>query len=86
MATKLNEQEIEALKGFQQKTQGVVLDLGKIELQIKDLNEVKKQVLSIMDEISKEQTEFFKEIEASYGKGQINIETYEFIPNEESAN
>ena len=37
MATKLNEQEIEAIKGFQQKTQNVIMDLGKIELQLSDL-------------------------------------------------
>ena len=82
MATKLTEQEIEAIKGFQQKTQNVIMDLGKIELQMADLESVKAQVKDVMKEVSKEQTEFFKNIEATYGKGQINLETYEHIADE----
>jgi len=82
MATKLTEQEIEAIKGFQQKTQNVIMDLGKIELQMADLESVKAQVKDVMKEVSKEQTEFFKKIEETYGKGQINLETYEHIATE----
>ena len=82
MATKLTEQEIEAIKGFQQKTQNVIMDLGKIELQLSDLESVKTQVMDVMKEVSKEQTEFFKKIEETYGKGQINLETYEHIADE----
>ena len=82
MATKLNEQEIEAIKSFQQKTQNVIMDLGKIELQLSDLESVKTQVMDVMKEVSKEQTEFFKKIEDTYGKGQINLETYEHIATE----
>jgi hypothetical protein len=82
MATKLNEQEIEAIKGFQQKTQNVIMDLGKIELQLSDLESVKVQVMDVMKEVSKEQSEFFKKIEDTYGKGQINLETYEHIATE----
>lgn len=80
MATQLTESEIQTLKEFQQKTQGVILDLGKIELQLKDLNEVKKQVMSIMDQLVKDQNEFLKQIEETYGKGQIDVENYQFIP------
>lgn len=82
MATKLNQQEIEAIKGFQQKTQNVIMDLGKIELQLSDLESLKVQVMDVMKEVSKEQTEFFKKIEETYGKGQINLETYEHIATE----
>lgn len=82
MNTQLTEQEIEAIKGFQQKTQAVIMDLGKIELQLSDLKSVKVQVMDVMKEVSKEQTEFFKKIEDTYGKGQINLETYEHIATE----
>lgn len=80
MATKLTEQEVETLKSFQQKTQGVIMDLGKIELQLKDLNEVKRQVMEVMDQLIKDQGEFFKSIEETYGKGQIDLEKLEFVP------
>jgi hypothetical protein len=80
MATKLSEQEIETLKAFQQKTQGVILDLGKIELQLKDLTELKRQVMEVMDQLIKEQNEFFRTIEETYGKGQIDLENFAFVP------
>lgn len=82
MATKLNEQEVEAIKGFQQKTQNVIMDLGKIELQMNDLLSVKEKVKEAMAEVVKEQNEFFQSIEANYGKGQINLDTFEHIPAE----
>lgn len=82
MATKLTEQEIEAIKGFQQKTQNVIMDLGKIELQMNDLLSVKEKVKEAMAEVVKEQNEFFQSIEANYGKGQINLDTFEHIPAE----
>jgi transcription-repair coupling factor (superfamily II helicase) len=85
MATKLNEQEIEAIKGFQQKTQNVIMDLGKIELQMNDLLSVKEKVKEAMAEVVKEQNEFFQSIEANYGKGQINLDTFEHIPAEAPA-
>jgi hypothetical protein len=61
------------------------MDLGKIELQLSDLESVKAQVKDVMKEVSKEQTEFFKKIEETYGKGQINLETYEHIADEAPA-
>ena len=82
MATKLTEQEIEAIKGFQQKTQNVIMDLGKIELQMNDLLSVKGKLKEAMAEVVKEQNEFFQSIEANYGKGQINLDTFEHIPAE----
>lgn len=85
MATKLTEQEIEAIKGFQQKTQAVIMDLGKIELQMNDLLSVKEKVKEAMAEVVKEQNEFFQSIEANYGKGQINLDTFEHIPSEAPA-
>ena len=85
MNTQLTEQEIEAIKGFQQKTQAVIMDLGKIELQMNDLLSVKEKVKEAMAEVVKEQNEFFQGIEASYGKGQINLDTFEHIPAEAPA-
>jgi hypothetical protein len=82
MSVRLSEEEIKALQEFQSKTQGVILDLGKIELQLKDLNEVKKQVMAVMEQLVKDQNEFLKQIEETYGKGQIDIENYSFIPSD----
>jgi len=82
MSTKLTETEIKSIKGFQQRTQAVITDLGKIELQMSDLEQLKAQVKEAMSKVIEEQNEFFKGIEESYGKGQINIDTFEFISAE----
>lgn len=82
MSIKLSDTEIESIKGFQQRTQAVITDLGKIELQMSDLEEVKKQVKEAMSKVIQEQNEFFKTIESTYGKGQINLDNFEFIPSE----
>lgn len=84
MVTKLNEQEVEAIKGFQQKTQNVILDLGRIEMQMMDLLDLKEKVKEVMTQVGKEQSEFFQTVESTYGKGQINLETFEHIRSEET--
>jgi hypothetical protein len=81
MSIKLSEQEIEAVKSFQQRTNGVITDLGKIELQMTELESVKVKVKDAMTKIIEEQNEFFKTIESSYGQGQINLDTFEFLPS-----
>lgn len=83
MSIKLTEQEIETIKGFQEKTNAIIADLGRIELQKLDLDSAKEQVLGVKSKMAEEQNEFFKSVEESYGKGQINLDTFEFFPAEE---
>jgi hypothetical protein len=83
MSITLTEQEIEAVKGFQQQTNAIIGDLGRITFQIVDLEELKGRVLEAKVKLAADQNEFFKTIESSYGKGQINLDTFEFIPAEE---
>jgi hypothetical protein len=83
MSITLTEQEIEAVKGFQQQTNAIIGDLGRIAFQIADLEEVKGRVMEAKAKLAADQNEFFKTIESSYGKGQINLDTFEFIPAEE---
>jgi hypothetical protein len=83
MSIKLTEQEIETIKGFQEKTNAIIADLGRIELQKLDLDSAKEQVLGVKSKMAEEQNEFFKSVEESYGKGQINLDTFEFFPTEE---
>jgi hypothetical protein len=80
--TKLTEQEIETIQGFQQQTQNIIMDLGKIEIQLIDLENVKSQVKEALTQVVKAQNEFFKTIEETYGKGQIDLESFTHIPSE----
>jgi hypothetical protein len=84
MSIKLKDQEIEAIKGFQERTNAIISDLGRIALQMSDLEDVKSKVFEAKAKLASEQNEFFKEIEESYGKGQINIDTFEFFASEQS--
>jgi len=83
MSINLTEQEVEAVKGFQQQTNAIIGDLGRIAFQIADLEEVKGRVMEAKAKLAADQNEFFKTIESSYGKGQINLDTFEFFPAEE---
>jgi hypothetical protein len=83
MSIKLTEQEVEAVKGFQQKTNAIIGDLGRITFQISDLEELQEKVLDAKATLAADQNEFFKTIESTYGKGQLNLDTFEFIPTEE---
>jgi hypothetical protein len=83
MSIKLTEQEIETIKGFQQQSNAIISDLGKISFQMAELEEVKGKVLEAKVKMATDQNEFFKGIESSYGKGQLNLETFEFVPAEE---
>jgi hypothetical protein len=83
MSITLTEQEIEAVKGFQQQTNAIIGDLGRITFQIVDLEELKGRVLEAKAKLAADQNEFFKTIESTYGKGQLNLDTFEFIPAEE---
>jgi hypothetical protein len=82
MSIKLTEEEVEAVKGFQQKTNAIIGDLGRISFQISDLEEMKGKVMEAKATLAADQNEFFKTIESTYGKGQLNLDTFEFIPAE----
>jgi hypothetical protein len=84
MSIKLKDQEIEAIKGFQERTNDIISDLGRIALKMSDLEDVKSKVFEAKAKLASEQNEFFKEIEESYGKGQINVDTFEFFASEQS--
>lgn len=83
MSIKLTEQEIETIKGFQEKTNAIIGDLGRIELQKAELKDLKEKIFEAKVKLNEEQNEFFKTVEESYGKGQINLDTFEFFPAEE---
>jgi hypothetical protein len=82
MSIKLTEEEVEAVKGFQKQTNAIIGDLGRISFQISDLEEMKGKVMEAKATLAADQNEFFKTIESTYGKGQLNLDTFEFIPAE----
>ena len=81
---KLNEEQIKKLEEFKQMNQALSFDIGQLtrqEWSIKDaLDDLKKS----LENTAKEEKEFMDELQKEYGNGSLNIESYEFTPQEES--
>lgn len=75
----LDEAEKASLQDFQKKVHQVIIDLGKIELQLSDLLNVKEQVKDGMSQIVSEQNQFFAALEEKYGKGLVDPHTFEYV-------
>jgi hypothetical protein len=75
----LSPEEKETLQNFQTKVHQVIIDLGKIELQLSDLLNVKEQVKTVMSDIVTSQNTFFADLETKYGKGGVDPQSYEYV-------
>jgi flagellar biosynthesis chaperone FliJ len=79
----LSPDEKSALENFQTKVHQVIIDLGKIELQLSDLHSVKEQVKQVMTQIVADQNQYFADLEEKYGKGGVDPKSFEYILSEE---
>lgn len=77
--TLLDEAEKAALQEFQKKVHQVIIDLGKVELQLSDLLNVKEQIKDGMAQIVSEQNQYFAALEEKYGKGLVDPHTFEYV-------
>jgi hypothetical protein len=75
----LDEEEKAAVQEFQKKVHQVIIDLGKIELQLSDLLNVKEQIKDGMSQVVSEQNQFFAGLEQKYGKGLLDPHTLEYV-------
>ena len=84
---KLDEQDIKKLTELRQKSQEKIMQFGEIEMEIiflegridemLKMKETFKQELKTMQE---EERNISKDLEDKYGRGNLNLETGEFIP------
>lgn len=81
---KLSEEELKALKEFQEKNNKIVADLGTIELNINILKGQKDKVLEDFQKLQDEQNASAKELQDKYGADNIDLESGEFTPEEKS--
>ena len=77
---KLSEEILNKIKELQQKSAGVVKELGEIELNKIILEERKNLVKDILKEINVEQDKVLAEIKEKYGEVEINLSTGEYLP------
>lgn len=74
---KLQEEELQNIKGAQTKITQLIYGLGQLEVQ-------KTNVLTQLEEAQLEQNKLGKELQEKYGEGNINLETGEITLTEKS--
>ena len=79
-ATKFTEDEIKSLTDVRGKFTEISYKLGQIEIQKMALKEERERYLQFFKETQEEEKKSAKELIAKYGKGTIDIDSGEFIP------
>ena len=75
---KLSQQQLQQLKSIQQKNQAVVQELGQIQILKLQLQKREQTAQQYLEDLLQEQEQIAQEIESTFGKGSIDIETGEF--------
>lgn len=83
---KLDESEIQKIMDIQQRANRLSMELGKIELSKLSLDKKKDQVVSMLPELEKDENLLMEILKSKYGNGTIDLETGEFVKQEESDN
>ena len=81
---KFSDEELSKLKNIQNEFANVISSLGQIEAQIINVNNQKSFLIDRHNDIQKKQNELAQEFSAKYGIGTLNLETGEFIPQEQT--
>ena len=77
---KLSQEQLQQIKSIQQKNQAVVQELGQIEILKLQLKKRQQTAQQYLEDLLQEQQTVAQEIEDTFGKGSIDIETGEFTP------
>ena len=72
--TKLEEQELNQLKGLQQKQETLISNFGQIEYQIQSLELEKEKLVEQLEKIKQEEKALADALSTKYGNGTIKIE------------
>jgi len=76
--TKLSEEEIIILKGYQQKQNQITFELGQVDIQKAFLEGNRAQILDSLSDLQELSNKTAKELQDKYGEGNIDLETGEF--------
>jgi len=74
----LETQEIESLKKLQEEVNGIVTQLGEIEIQKQNLKSLKLQVINKLSELRQAQQQLGVSLNNKYGSGTIDLTSGEF--------
>lgn len=84
--SKLEEKELKPLQENQNKINQVITNLGFSVLQKHGIKKSRKSLISEMEKLDKQQQDLKKELEDSYGKISVNLQTGEYEDIKEDDN
>jgi hypothetical protein len=77
---KLLDTELQTLREYQDTINSIVVNLGKLDLQIDTLKREKDKLFKEFQELEKNQIKTAQELQNKYGEGDIDLEKGEFTP------
>ena len=75
---KLLDKELQTLQGYQEGINKIVVNLGRLDLQINVFKRDKEKLLKEYQELEVNQTKTAQELQDKYGEGSIDLESGEF--------
>ena len=77
---KLTKDEIKEIGDIRISISRVALAIGENEITFENLGIRKKELMSRLLKFSEKQNDFAQKLEDKYGKGNVNLDTGEFVP------
>ena len=77
---KLTKDEIKELGDLRGSISNITLVIGETEIAFENLGIRKRELLSRLLKLSEKQNDIAKKLEDKYGKGNVNLDTGEFVP------
>ena len=80
---KLTLDEVKEIGDIRMSISNVALAIGENEINFENLGIRKKELMSRLLKFSEKQNDFAQKLEDKYGKGNVNLDTGEFVPIQE---
>ena len=81
--TKLTKDEIKEIGDIRSSVSNATIAIGETEVAFANLEIRKNELLNNLRKLSEKQNDFAQKLESKYGKGNVNLDTGEFVPVKE---
>lgn len=77
---KLEKEEIQKIKQYQEDINNIIYSFGKIEMEIQTLKLKKNQLIIELDKLKEKEFNLLNSFKQKYGEGAIDLDKEEFNP------
>ena len=77
---KFSSKELDEIKKLQNSISDAIYKLGQVNLDKIKINQQENQIKQLIFSLEKQEQELAKKLSSKYGKGNLNLDTGEFIP------